>query len=52
MLPESIPTDCETIDSGHKLPSAPSADFGLFMAKEPSKITKELGLFLREKLVQ
>lgn len=52
MLPESIPTDCETIDSGHNLPSAPSADFGLFMAKEPSKITRELGLFLREKLVQ
>ncbi|MBA8881308.1 LysR family transcriptional regulator [Phyllobacterium myrsinacearum] len=52
MLPESIPSDCETLDSGGRLPKAPNADFGLFMAREPSKIVKELGFFLREKLVQ
>jgi DNA-binding transcriptional LysR family regulator len=52
MLPESIPSDCETLASGRRLPEAPNADFGLFMANQPSKIVRELGFFLREKLVQ
>ncbi len=51
MLPESLPSDCETIDSGRNLPEAPSADFGLFVGKDPSNIVRELGVFLREKLV-
>ncbi|QND52951.1 LysR family transcriptional regulator [Phyllobacterium sp. 628] len=52
MLPESVPSDCETIDADQRLPAAPSADFGLFLTRESSKIVKELGFYLREKLVR
>lgn len=51
MLPESIPEDCEAVESRHYLPTAPSADFGLFLATNPTKIVEELGTFLQNRLV-
>jgi DNA-binding transcriptional LysR family regulator len=50
LLPENVPADCEALDAALALPPAPTADFGLFIAKSTPKIGEELGAFLRRAL--
>ena len=46
MLPETVPADCMTLKHPHRLPAAPRADFGLYMAQKPAAIVRELAEFL------
>jgi DNA-binding transcriptional LysR family regulator len=47
LLPENLPSDCESVEAKLALPSAPRANFGLFIADTPSGLGQEFGAFLQ-----
>ncbi|QEN90044.1 LysR family transcriptional regulator [Labrys sp. KNU-23] len=51
MLPETLPADCEALETRLCLPPPLTAYFGLFLAQETSNPTRQLAAFLRDKLI-
>jgi len=46
LLGEGVPADCANVQGSYGLPSAPTADFGVFLAENPSLLVAELATFL------
>lgn len=47
LLPEGLPSDCQNLQGRLNLPSAPTADFGIYIVTKPPPFIEELGAFLR-----
>lgn len=47
LLQEGLPSDCRNLQGSYGLPPAPTADFGIYILKQPPLLVEELGTFLR-----
>ncbi|MER9713531.1 LysR family transcriptional regulator [Mesorhizobium sp. M0174] len=47
LLQEGLPPDCQSLNGRFNLPPAPTADFGVYLARDPSRLVEECGDFLR-----
>ncbi|SDA91615.1 LysR family transcriptional regulator [Mesorhizobium qingshengii] len=47
LLPEGLPSDCHNLQGQFNLPTAPIAEFGVYVSRNPPLLVQELAAFLR-----